>query len=95
MNSLIGKFQVALPSACRLPKFDLPANMTDALTKLMNCSSTKSIVLQALSKDLAKIQLAVSAAPDRLGQFQSSALCESSATSNFMNASILNVGVGV
>lgn len=95
LNSLIGKFQVALPSACRLPKFDLPANMTDALTKLMNCSSTKSIVLQALSKDLAKIQLAVSAAPDRLGQFQSSALCESSATSNFMNASILNVGVGV
>ena len=95
LNSLIGKFQIALPSACRLPKFDLPANLTDALTKLMNCSSTKSIVLQSFGKDLAKLQLSVSAAPDRLGQFQNSALCESSATSNFMNASMLNVGVGI
>lgn len=95
LNSLIGKVSVALPSACRLPKFDLPDNMTVALNALMNCSTVKGIVLQSFSKDLAKLKMSVSAAPDRLGQFRNSALCESSATSNFMNAATLNVGIGI
>lgn len=95
LNSFLGKLQVALPSACRIPKFDLGAKLNDALSKLNNVCAVKGIVLNSFSKDLAKIKMVVSAAPDRLGQFRNSALCESSATANFMNASVLNVSAGV
>jgi len=95
LNSFLGKIQMALPSVCKLPKFDLGTKLNDSLTKLLNCASVKGIILQSLDKDLLKLKLNVSAAPDRLGQFKNSALCESAATSNFMNASNLNVSAGV
>jgi len=93
LNSLIGKISIPLPSACRMPRFDLPPAMTTSLNDLINCSLTKSIILQSFDKDLATLKMSVGAAPDRLGQFRDSALCESSATSKFMNASALNIGI--
>lgn len=95
INAFLGAVSVSLPSACRLPRMDLGANLNNALFRLLNCASTKSIVLQSMSKDLLRLKLNVSAAPDRLGQFQSSAICGGSSTSGFMNASMMNINVGV
>jgi len=95
LNAFIGKLQQALPSACRLPKFDLGDKLNTSLKALMAVSTTRGVVLQSFDKDLAKLKMSVSAAPDRLGQFRDSALCESGATSNFMNASVLNVNAGL
>jgi hypothetical protein len=95
MNSFLGKLQQALPSACKIPRFDLGEKLNASLSALMNVCNVKGISLKAFEKDLVKLKVSVNAAPDRLGQFKSSALCDSSATSNFMNAAILNVSVGL
>jgi hypothetical protein len=95
MNSFLGKLQQALPSACKIPRFDLGDKLNTSLSALMNVCNVKGISLKAFEKDLVKLKVSVNAAPDRLGQFKGSALCDSPATSNFMNAAILNVSAGV
>ena len=95
LNSFLGKLESALPSACRIPRFDLGPNLTTSLTKLVNVSFAKNLMLNSFDKDLIKLKMNVSAAPGRLGEFKTSALCQSPATSNFMNASNLNVSAGV
>lgn len=95
LNSFLGKVQTALPSACRIPKFDLGVKLNTSLAALNKIGSFKTIMLQSFGTDVARLTLSVSAAPDRLGQFKTSAMCESSATSNFMNASNLNVSAGI
>jgi hypothetical protein len=95
LNSFLNNLQQALPSACKIPRFDLGDKINASLSAMMNVCTTKGITLKAFEKDIAKLKVSVSAAPDRLGQFKSGALCDSSATSNFMNAAILNVNVGI
>lgn len=95
LNSILGKVEMALPSACKIPRFDLGTKLNDSLTKLLKVGAAKQIVLTSFSKDIARVRMSVSAAPDRLGQFKQSAFCDSGASSNFMNASVLNVSAGV
>ena len=95
LNNLLGKLESALPSACKIPRLDLGAKLNTSLEGLLNVSTAKSIVLQACGNDLARLKMSITAAPDRLGQFKGSALCESSSTAGFMNASMLNINAGV
>ena len=95
LNSFLGKLQVSLPSACRLPKFDLGPKLNTALKNLGNVCQLKTSILASFGTDLAKVKMIVTAAPDRLSQLKNSSVCDSPATSNFMNSSILNVNIGV
>jgi hypothetical protein len=95
LNNFLGQVQISLPSACKLPRFDLGASVSTSLKGLKDISIAQSVVLQSFGKDMAKLRINVSAASNKLAQFKSSAGCSSSAGSNFMNASMLNVGVKV
>ena len=95
INSFIGKVQNALPSACKVSKVDLGDTLNKALADLNKVGTAKTITLMGFDKDALKLKMSISAAPDRLGQFKESAFCDSSASSNFMNASMLNMSVGI
>lgn len=95
LNNFLGQVQIALPSACKIPKLSLGTKLTAALNGLKNVSTAQTFILQTFGKDIAKLRVEVRASPDKINQFKTSAGCASTAGANFMNASMLNVGVGV
>jgi hypothetical protein len=95
LNNILGQVSLALPSACKIPRFSLGANLDAALTRLKNLSTAQMFVLENSTKDIAKLRIAVRSSPDKLFQFKESSNCASTASSNFMNASMLNIGVTV
>jgi hypothetical protein len=95
LNNILGQVSLALPSACKIPRFYLGANLDAALTRLKNVSTAQTFVFDSCSKDIAKLRIAVRASTDKLFQFKESSNCASTASSNFMNAAMLNVGVGI
>lgn len=95
LNNFLGQVQVSLPSACKIPRFDLGKKLNTSMSNLKKVSTAQTFVLNSFGKDIAKLRIEVRAAGDKIGQFKSDSGCASSAGSNFMNASMLNVGVGV
>ena len=95
LNSFLNNLQKSLPSACKLPRFDLGDKVNASLSAMMNVCAVKGVTLRAFEKDVAKIKVSVNAASDRLGQFKSGAICDSPATANFMNAAVLNVNIRI
>jgi hypothetical protein len=95
LNNFLGQVQVSLPSACKIPRFDLGKQLSTSLNGLKNVSTAENFVLRSFSKDIAKLRVEVRASSDKLTQFKTSSSCSSSASSNFMNASMLNVGISV
>lgn len=95
LNNFLGKVQVSLPVACKIPRFSLGKQLETSLNNLKNVSTTQNFILQTFGRDIAKLRVNVSASTDKLQQFKASSNCSSAAGSNFMNASMLNVGVGI
>jgi len=92
INAFLGQVSAALPSACQIPRVKLNDSLIKALTRLRAIGDFNTLVFQKMGGDLLRYRLVINAAPDKLKQFKSSALCNSKQVSTFYNTSILNIG---